>query len=169
MNLFELQDLGVQALKALGYYAALIVMMRLAGKRLAGQTTTFDLLVLITLGATIQSSLVGEGMARTLVFVIVVFAAHRSLAAVCRRSTFVRHLVRGKPRALIRDGCIIDAALAAEGVSHDELIAGLRRLGFASPAEVRLAVLEETGHISAVGQEHAPEHAAASDPDRATG
>lgn len=165
----DLNDLAVQALKAFGYYAALVVMMRLAGKRLAGQTTTFDLLVLITLGATIQSSLVSEGFANTLVFVIVVFTTHRVVAAVCRRSTAVRHLVRGKPRALVRDGHIIEDALEAEGVSHDELIAGLRRLGYPSPAEVRLAVLEETGHISAVGQEHAPEQAAASDPDRATG
>jgi uncharacterized membrane protein YcaP (DUF421 family) len=36
-------------------------------------------------------------------------------------------------------------------VSRDELLAGLRRLGFEEPGKVRLAVLEETGHISAVG------------------
>jgi uncharacterized membrane protein YcaP (DUF421 family) len=63
----------------------------------------------------------------------------------------VRHLVRGRPRALVLDGRVIEAALEAEGVSHDELLAGLRRLGFEDPAQVRLAVLEETGHISAVG------------------
>ena len=62
----------------------------------------------------------------------------------------MRHLVRGKPRALVLDGVVIDAALEAEGVSRDELLAGLRRLGFEQPAEVRLAVLEETGHISAI-------------------
>jgi uncharacterized membrane protein YcaP (DUF421 family) len=45
---------------------------------------------------------------------------------------------------------VIDAALEAEGVSRDELLAGLRRLGFEQPGEVRLAVLEETGHISAI-------------------
>ena len=67
-----------------------------------------------------------------------------------RMSPAVRHFVRGKPRALVLDGVVIDAALAAEGVSHDELLAGLRRLGFEQPTEVRLAVLEETGHISAV-------------------
>ena len=44
-----LDQLLLQAVKALVYYAALIVIMRLAGKRLAGQTTTFDLIVLITL------------------------------------------------------------------------------------------------------------------------
>ena len=41
-------------------------------------------------------------------------------------------------------------ALTAEGMSRAELLAGLRKLGFASPDEVELAVLEETGHISAV-------------------
>jgi uncharacterized membrane protein YcaP (DUF421 family) len=169
MSGFDPLDLALQVARALAYYAALILMMRLAGKRLAGQTTTFDLLVLITLGATIQSSLVGEGMWRTLVFVVVVFTVHRTLAAACRRWPAVRHLVRGKPRALVRDGRVIDEALQAEGMSHDELLAGLRRLGFAGPAEVQLAVLEETGHVSAVGHDHSPHEAAASDPDRAGG
>lgn len=152
---FDVQETAQQAAKALAYYAVLVLMMRLAGKRLAGQTTTFDLLVLITLGASLQSALVGEGLWSTAVFVTVVFAAHRTLAFICQRSTFVRHLVRGKPRALVVDGKVIDAALEAEGVSPDELLAGLRRLGFERPGDVHLAVLEETGHISAVGAENA--------------
>jgi uncharacterized membrane protein YcaP (DUF421 family) len=144
-------ELATQAAKALGYYATLLVMMRLAGKRLAGQTTTFDLLVLITLGVTVQGVFVTEGPWNMAVFVLVVFAAHRGLASICRLSPAVRHFVRGRPRALVVDGRVIDAALEAEGVSYDELLAGLRRLGFEDPAAVRLAVLEETGHISAVG------------------
>jgi len=147
----DLPELAIQALKALGYYATLLLMMRLAGKRLAGQTTTFDLLVLITLGVTVQGVFVTEGPWNMVVFVLVVFAAHRGLASICRNSPAVRHLVRGRPRALVLDGRVIEAALEAEGVSYDELLAGLRRLGFEDPVQVRLAVLEETGHISAVG------------------
>jgi uncharacterized membrane protein YcaP (DUF421 family) len=56
----------------------------------------------------------------------------------------------------VRDGNVIDEALDAEGMSHDELLAGLRRLGFEQPTDVRLAVLEETGHISAVGMTSRP-------------
>jgi uncharacterized membrane protein YcaP (DUF421 family) len=107
---------------------ALIVLMRVAGKRLAGQTTTFDLIVLITLGVVLQSSALQKGMANAL-----------------------RHLIRGKPRALIRNGEILDEALAAEGISRAELLAGLRKLGHESPETVKLATLEETGHISAGG------------------
>jgi uncharacterized membrane protein YcaP (DUF421 family) len=151
VSLVDVQELVLQSAKAIGYYATLLVMMRLAGKRLAGQTTTFDLLVLITLGVTVQKVFLSEGTLATVVFVVVVFAVHRGLASVCRVSPAVRHFVRGKPRALVLDGVVIDAALEAEGVSHDELLAGLRRLGFEQPGDVRLAVLEETGHISAVG------------------
>ncbi len=154
MNGFDAAALALTAAKAAGYYVALLVMMRLAGKRLAGQTTTFDLLVLITLGVTVQGVFVEDDTLAQVVFVLVVFSVHRAVASVCRRSTAVRHFVRGKPRALVLDGQVIESALEAEGVTRDELLAGLRRLGFAEPAQVRLAVLEETGHISAVGVEH---------------
>ncbi len=150
-----LADLSLQAAKALAYYVALIVIVRLAGKRLAGQTTTFDLLVLITLGVTVQSVAIQTGVANAVVFVVTVFAAHLGLAALCANSTWVRHLVRGKPRALVRDGRIIERALEHEGMSRDELLAGLRKLGYASTEPVKLAVLEETGHISAVGVDDA--------------
>jgi len=148
-----LEELLLQAVKALAYYASLIVIMRLAGKRLAGQTTTFDLIVLITLGVVIQSTALQAGWPNAIVFVITVFAAHRGLAALCANSTWIRHLVRGKPRVLVRDGRVIDAALKRESMSREELLAGLRKLGYDSPEAVKSAVLEETGHISAVGAE----------------
>ena len=150
-----LDQLLLQALKALAYYAALIVIMRLAGKRLAGQTTTFDLIVLITLGVVIQSTALNEGWLNAVVFVVTVFAVHRGLAAWCAHSTWIRHLIRGKPRVLVRDGKVIEQALDREGLSREELEAGLRKLGYDSPASVKLAVLEETGHISAVGADEA--------------
>ena len=150
-----LDQLLLQALKALAYYAALIVIMRLAGKRLAGQTTTFDLIVLITLGVVIQSTALDEGWLNAVVFVVTVFGVHRGLAAWCAHSTWIRHLIRGKPRVLVRDGKVIERSLDREGLSREELEAGLRKLGYDSPASVKLAVLEETGHISAVGADGA--------------
>ncbi len=150
-----LDQLLLQAVKALVYYAALIVIMRLAGKRLAGQTTTFDLIVLITLAVVIQSTALDEGWLNAVVFVVTVFAVHRGLAVWCAHSTWIRHLVRGKPSVLVSDGRVIEQALNREGVSREELLAGLRKLGYDSPEAVKLAVLEETGHISAVGADDA--------------
>ena len=149
------EQLLLQVVKALAYYAALVVIMRLAGKRLAGQTTTFDLIVLITLAVVLQSSVLDKGWANAVVFVVTVFAVHRGLAAWCAHSTWIRHLVRGKPSVLVRDGRIDEHALNREGISREELHAGLRKFGYESAESVKLAVLEETGHISAVGADGA--------------
>jgi uncharacterized membrane protein YcaP (DUF421 family) len=146
-----LNEYLLQVAKAIAYYAALIVIMRLAGKRLAGQTTTFDLIVLITLAVVIQSTALQAGWINAILFVATVFALHLGLAALGARSKWVRHLVRGKPRVLVRDGSIIERALERENISREELLAGLRKLGYDSIDPVKLAVLEETGHISAVG------------------
>lgn len=143
-------ELLAQAGRALVYYGLLIALMRMAGKRLAGQTTTFDLIVLISLGVVLQTSLLREGAWNAAVFVGTVFVAHRGLAALCARHRTIRHLVRGRPRVLVRDGRVLDTALDREAISRDELLAGLRKLGHDSPEGVRLATLEETGHISAV-------------------
>ena len=86
-------------------------------------------------------------------FLVTVFAAHLGLARACAHHEGLRHLVRGAPRRLVSQGHVIDRALQQEGISRDRpLEAGLRKLGFESPAAVELAVLEETGHISAVAR-----------------
>ena len=149
----DFDSLLLQVGKALAYYLALIVLMRFAGKRLAGQTTTFDLIVLITLGVVLQTSALEKGTANALVFVATVFTAHKLIALWCARSATVRHLVRGKPRVLVRDGQVLDGALETEGISAEELLAGLRKLGHAGPQAVKIATLEETGHISAIATE----------------
>jgi uncharacterized membrane protein YcaP (DUF421 family) len=143
-------DLARQALYAVVYYALLVLVLRLAGKRLAGQTTTFDLVVLIQLAVVLQMTLLRQGVANAVVFVMTVLALHRLVAQACAQSPWLRKLLRGEPRTLVNHGVVLDDALEDEGMSRAELLAGLRKLGFASPEEVELAVLEETGHISAV-------------------
>lgn len=144
-------DLVVQSLLALAYYAALVALFRLAGKRLAGQTTTFDLVVLISLAVVLQEVTMREGTASALVFLLTVFAAHRGLAVACARWVRLRHLVRGRARSLVVDGRVAHDALHEENMTYDDLLAGLRKLGFDHPSKVRIAALEETGHVSAVG------------------
>lgn len=143
-------DVALQVGMALLYYAVLLVILRLAGKRLAGQTTTLDLVVLIALAVVIQGALLGPGRVNSVVFVVTVFAAHRLLALASARSRVVRELVRGRPVVLIEEGRINRRRLEREGLSLEDLQAGLRKLGYEDPGRVKTAVLEETGQISAI-------------------
>jgi uncharacterized membrane protein YcaP (DUF421 family) len=142
----------VQAGLAVAWYAAVVVLFRFAGKRFAGQIVAFDLVVLITLGVVLQSALLRDGAANAVAFVVVVFFAHRLNGWACVRSHKFRRLVRGKARPLVEHGRVDDGALAEEGLSHEDLLAGLRKLGHDDPSAVRLAVLEETGQISVVAR-----------------
>lgn len=146
----HLEQAGLAAV----YYFVLIALMRMAGKRLAGQTTTFDLLVLIALGVVLQNSVLRAGPANAAVFILTVFLLHRGLAEACARSPWLRKMIRGAPRPLVKNGRVMEAALLQESLSLEELKAGLRKLGYAGPEAVKLAVLEETGHISAVPLEN---------------
>ena len=80
MNVSVIQDFLLQMGLALVYYAVLITVMRLAGKRLAGQTTTFDLVILITISVVLQTTALREGVLNALIFIATVFGAHQLLA-----------------------------------------------------------------------------------------
>jgi uncharacterized membrane protein YcaP (DUF421 family) len=143
-------DYLIQVLYALAFYAGVVAIMRFAGKRLAGQTTTFDLIILITLSVALQGPTLREGTENTLTFIITVFLAHKSMTSLCVSYPRIRRIIRGGPCCLVRDGRIVQAALERESMTREELLAGLRKLGFSSEEEVSVAMLEETGHISAV-------------------
>jgi uncharacterized membrane protein YcaP (DUF421 family) len=140
----------LQAGQALAWYLSIVAILRASGKRLAGQMQTLDLIILITLGVVLQTAALEDGPSNAVIFVLTVFFTHRLLNLGCRRLPRLRALVRGRPRALVRDGAVIEAALEHEGVTRDELLAGLRKLGYDDPARVQLAILEETGAISAI-------------------
>lgn len=149
-------ELALQVAAAAVYYAALVGMMRLAGKRLAGQTTTFDLLVLISLSVVLQQIALFEGPLNALVFLGTVFAAHLGTAAACRQSPRFKRLVRGAPRPLVIDGRVSHAALEEEGLSYEDLLAGCRKFGEEDTTRIALATLEETGQISVILQDRQP-------------
>jgi uncharacterized membrane protein YcaP (DUF421 family) len=132
------------------FYLLVIGIFRLTGKRLAGQTTTFDLIILISLSVALQQVTLKEGINAALIFVGTVFALHVLTAKICARSRTLRYLIRGKPRNLTQDGDVLWDALRAENLTLDELKAGLRKSGIDRIEDVQSAHLEETGQISAI-------------------
>ena len=143
-------EAALQVAAAAAYYGALVGMMRLAGKRLAGQTTTFDLLVLISLSVVLQQIALLKGPLNAVIFIATVFAAHLATARACRHSGRFKRLVRGSPRPLVVAGRVYYEALDEEGLTYEDLLAGFRKVGESDPRRIELATLEETGQISVV-------------------
>jgi uncharacterized membrane protein YcaP (DUF421 family) len=137
-------------LRTIIIYAALIVGLRLAGKRELAQLNPFDLVVLLTISNTVQNAIIGDdnsvtggviGVATLLLlnYVVVrfVYSNHR-----------IEKIIEGEEDVLISSGKINEANLRRETISTAELEIAAHRQGFSSLAEVERAVLEPGGGIA---------------------
>jgi len=131
-------------------YLLVLIGVRLSGKREVGQMTPFDLTLLLLLSNSVQNamtgpdtSLLGGVVAACTLLLLNYFVA--DLSGANRR---FRRFIQGEPSLLIHDGKIIEAHMAKEHVSMDELQRALREHGIGEYHQVALAVLEVDGSIS---------------------
>ena len=139
-------------------YLALLVGLRLTGKRQVGQFTPFDLLLLLLLSNAVQNAMVGPdtSVAGGLIAAGTLFAANGIVAAVVRRSHHAARVVEGTPTLLIRHGKIITENLEREGFTEEDLRRALREHGVQDEKLVRAAILEVDGSISVLREDEFP-------------
>jgi len=133
-------------------YAALLVGLRLAGKRELGQMTPFDLVVILLIANAVQNAMVGSDTSLTggLIAAGVLIVGNYGLAAARERLPWLRRAVEGTPTLLINDGKLVREHLRREGLDEDEVMMAIREHGVADVKDVRIAVLETDGSISIV-------------------
>jgi uncharacterized membrane protein YcaP (DUF421 family) len=149
--------LGVSA------YGALILMLRLSGKRTLAAMNAFDLVVTFAIGSTLASILVSQnvalaqGLLALALLLILQFIV--SLASI--HSTQVQKTSRSEPRMLCYQGKVLPEALRKERMTEGELLQALREHGYAGPEAVLAAVLETNGKVSVIGSPRdGPDHVA---------
>ncbi|MFI5041195.1 MAG: DUF421 domain-containing protein [Acidimicrobiales bacterium] len=133
-------------------YVVLIAGLRLLGKRELGQMSLADLVLIVILGNAVQNAMIdndntlGGGVVAAFVLLVI----NRLLNAVMVRSPRAERALIGEPSLLVSDGKIIEGHMTAQGVTHDQLYAGLREHGFDGLDGVHLVVLEVDGTMSVV-------------------
>ena len=137
-------------LRCLIVYVAVLVGLRLSGKREVGQMTPFDLVLILLIANAVQNAMVGNdnsllgGLIAAGALLLLNFLAGR----LGLKSIFVGRLLRGTATILINHGVLQVEKLRHEGISHEDLMGALREHGVGSLEDVRLAVLEVDGTIS---------------------
>src|SRR5277367_1328545 len=141
--------LGI-VLRTLTVYIVVLVGVRLSGKREVGQMTPFDLTLLLLLSNSVQNAMTGPdtSLAGGVIAATTLLVLNYFIAQVSGGNRRFRKLVQGQPSLLVHDGQIIEAHMAKEHVSMDELERSLREHGIGTYHDVALAVLEVDGSIS---------------------
>ncbi|MBF6630388.1 MAG: DUF421 domain-containing protein [Comamonas sp.] len=140
---------GELVLRAVLVYAALLVMMRLSGKRTVGQLTPFDLLVVMLVGEAAGTSMTGDeqSVQGGLLVCAILIALNTLMGMLSARSLWAQRLLEGEAVLIGRDGQIFDAVRKKHRVSRNDIESALREAD-CSLADMRCMFLEADGKLS---------------------
>lgn len=130
-------------------YGALLVMVRLSGRRTVGQFTPFDLLVVMLLSESVSSGLNGgeESVTGGLLAAATLVALNVAVAFATSRSARLQTLMEGRPVLVGRDGKLFGEILRKHRIPMGDVEQALREAD-CELADMRYACLEADGKIS---------------------
>ena len=133
-------------------YTALVLLLRVSGKRTLAKLNAFDLIVTVALGSTLATVLLSKSVALVegLAAFVLLAGLQYLVAWLSVRSSRFSDLVKSEPTLLLHRGRFLDGALRAQRVTRAEILAALRSSGAAEPGRVAAVVLETDGSLSVI-------------------
>lgn len=133
-------------------YVAVVVLLRIGGKRELGQLSVADFTVVLVISNAVQNAMnagdnsltVGLLAASTLV------GMNLLLSRFGARVPYVSHLFIDEPTLLMQDGELLEENMKGEHVEKQEIEMAAREHGLGDLSEVSEAVLEPDGSISII-------------------
>src|ERR1700683_1523797 len=119
-------------------YFAIVIMLRVFGKRELAQLNPFDLVVLLSVSNTVQNAIIGDdnSVSGGLIGAFALFAINYLVVRFLFKHRRLGELLEGTPTRLIEDGELCRDGLAKELLSQSELLTVAHRQGFDSLEEI---------------------------------
>ena len=128
-------------------YLALIILLRLFGKRELAQLNPFDLVVLLSLSNTVQNAIIGDDNSVTggIIGAFALLAINWLVVRALFSSPRLMRMMEGRSSVLIRNGQVDQKALQRESLTREELLSVVHKQGFEDFDQVNLCELEPNG------------------------
>jgi len=140
-------DVADKTIRTLAVYLAILLLLRLAGKRSVAQLSTFDFVVILLLSNVVQNAIIGPdnslfgGILGATLLILVNFV----LVFFTFLNPRIERDLRGRETTLIVGGELQERELRRELITSSELEAALRRQGYRGVDAVQAATLEPQG------------------------
>jgi uncharacterized membrane protein YcaP (DUF421 family) len=140
-------------------YLALILLLRIFGKRELAQLNPFDLVVLLSLSNTVQNALIGDdnSVSGGIVGALTLLTINWLVVRLLYSSPRLEKIVEGTDRTLILNGIIDHKALKDEVLSEEELLAVIHRQGYDDFDEVQECSIGPNGSFYVKGRQPSQE------------
>ncbi|KUG20224.1 MAG: DUF421 domain-containing protein [Methanomicrobiaceae archaeon] len=135
-------------------YVALVVIVRVSGKRTLSAMNAFDFIVTVALGSTLATILLSPNvaLAEGIAAFVILIGLQFVVSGLSSRSRLVSRMVKNEPRMLYYRGEFLRDAMRGERVAENEILQALRAQGMASLDDVEAVILETNGNISIIGE-----------------
>lgn len=133
-------------------YGALVLLLRVSGKRTLAKLNAFDLVVTVALGSTLATILLSESvsLAEGLTALSLLIFLQYAVAFTSVRSAGFAHAVRSEPTLLVHKGEALPQALKRERATLEEVESAVRSNGGQALAQAESVVLESDGSLSVI-------------------
>jgi len=143
-------------LRPIFVYVSLLLIFRLISKRDLAQATLFDFLIVLLISNVVQNAMIGDdnsvlGAGAGAIVLVLLAGMLNRLTARNRRA---RMLLEGNPQLLVSHGKILEKEMQKSNVSHNDLLAAIRKQGIARLSDVSFAILELDGTISVIKKDN---------------
>jgi uncharacterized membrane protein YcaP (DUF421 family) len=142
-------------LRVVAMYLFLLLVFRLSGKRTLGESTTFDLLLLLVISETTQQAMVSDDHSLTHAFLLIItfLTMNVGMSLLKQRSRTVEKLLEDVPLIIVENGKPLKDRMDRVRVDETDILEAARESnGVARMDQIKYAVLERSGKISIVKQ-----------------
>jgi uncharacterized membrane protein YcaP (DUF421 family) len=142
--------MAIAIIRTLILYAAIIVSLRIMGKRQIGELEPAELVVAVLISDLAAHPLqdIGTPLLYGLIPVLTLLCCEVLITAFVVKSVKFRAFICGKPSVIIHEGKIIQKEMKKNRVTPDELSEQLRKKDIADISTVKYGILETDGTLS---------------------
>ena len=136
-------------------FIALVIVMRLMGKRQIGEMQPFEFIVTLIIAdlACVPMADVSIPLVYGLVAVFTLFILHQILSLIERSGDVAKQVISGKPSVVINKDGVNFYELKQNNMDVEDLIESMRAAGYFSLDDVDYAIFESNGKLSALQSE----------------
>jgi len=138
-----------KVLRTVAVYFAIVILLRIFGKRELAQLNSFDLVVLLLLANVVQNAIIGPDNTLTggLIGAVTLLTVNAVVVRLVRSNRRVDELFEGRQTLIVENGKVDGSSLDRLGLRHGDVITALRRQGATKLAQVRRAWIYPGGAI----------------------
>jgi uncharacterized membrane protein YcaP (DUF421 family) len=140
-------------LRASAMYIALLILLRISGRRTLSEMTPFDFILLLVIGEATQQALLGEdfSMTHALLVITTLLFIDILLSIVKSKSPLSGNILEGVPSLIVVNGKPLEKELVKARLTVDDVLESARQnQGIGRLDQIKYAVLEVSGGISIV-------------------